>query len=418
MSEMAMVSSKKFKLESEDKKGKSGAKTALDLAENPTKFLSTIQIGITLIGILIGIFSGDSITEFFIKLYATIPFLESLSNELGAITVVVLVTYISIVLGELFPKKLGMNYPEKIAVVVSKPMNFLSKIMSPFVWLLSASNNILGRILGIDDRSDTSITEEEIKSIIKESAETGEIDNIEQDIVERVFELGDRKVSSLLTYKADLTYLNIEDDWQLVMEKIKENKHSAYPVIANKNIDEVVGVAFLKDLFEPILEDKFTLKDVIREPIFINEHISAYHTLELFKQEKVHYGIVVDEYGATQGVVSMDDLLDALVGESTEIDQDEYQIIQRNDKSWLVDGQFSIFDFCKYFNLTIDDEALSEYSTVAGFMIHLKGDLLQTGESINYDFLNLEVIDKDGQRIDKIMVSLIEEDDSYFETED
>lgn len=410
MSEMAMVSSRKFKLESAKRQGKGGAKKALDLSENPTKFLSTVQIGITLIGILLGVYSGDNLTGYVADFFAQFPVLKPISSQLGTGVVVLIVTFLSIVLGELLPKRLGMTFPEPIAMMLAKPMYVLSLLTSPFVWLLTVSNDLLLRLLGIKKTTESRVTEEEIKSIIRESAEGGEIQDIEQDIVERVFELGDRKVNSLLTYRSDITFFNIDDSWDSVKEKINSDKHSAYPVVEHNNIDNIVGIVLLKDLFEPIVAGDLDLKSIIREPLYLNEKTSAYRVLELFKQEKVHYGIVVDEYGATQGIVTMDDVMDALVGDATELDQNEYQIFERDENSWLVDGQYSIFDFCKYFDLAVDENVQSEYSTVAGLMIHLKGDLLNVGDFIEYEDLKLEVVDKDGQRIDKIMITKITEE--------
>jgi putative hemolysin len=406
MSEMAMVSSRKFKLESAKRQGKGGAKTALDLSENPTSFLSTVQIGITLIGILLGVYS-DNLTGYVSDFIAQFPFLEPFSPKLATGIVVLVITYLSIVLGELIPKRLGMTFPEPVAIFLAKPMYILSLITSPFVWLLTISNNLLLRLFGIKKTTESRVTEEEIKSIIRESAEGGEIQDIEQDIVERVFELGDRKVNSLLTYRSDITFFNIDDSWDSVKEKINSDKHSAYPVVENNNIDNILGIVLLKDLFAPIVSGELDLKSILREPLYLNEKTSAYRVLEQFKQEKVHYGIVVDEYGATQGIVTMDDVMDALVGEATEMDQNEYQIFQRDDNSWLVDGQYSIFDFGKYFDIAIDENVQAEYSTVAGLMIHLKGDLLNVGESIEYENLQLEVVDKDGQRIDKILITRV-----------
>jgi putative hemolysin len=405
MSEMAMVSSRKFKLENAKRQGKGGAKTALDLSENPTRFLSTVQIGITLIGILLGVYSGDNLTDQVAQFFAQFDYLKSIASQLATGVVVLAVTFFSIVLGELLPKRLGMTFPESIAIFLAKPMYFLSLVTSPFVWLLTTSNDLILRLFGIKKTAESRVTEEEIKSIIRESAEGGEIQDIEQDIVERVFELGDRRVNSLLTYRSDITFFNIDDTWDIVKEKINSDKHSAYPVVENNSIDSILGIVLLKDLFDPIVTGKLDLKAILRDPLYLNEKTSAYRVLELFKQEKMHYGIVVDEYGSTQGIVTMDDVMDALVGESTELDQNEYQIFQRDEDSWLVDGQYSIFDFIKYFDIAVDEDVQDEYSTVAGLMIHLYGDLLNVGDAVEYGYLRLEVVDKDGQRIDKIMIT-------------
>ncbi len=406
MSELSLVSSRKFKLENAKRRGSSNAKIALELAENPTKFLSTVQIGITLIGILLGVYSGENLTT---DLTATISKIEVLAPYAGPIAtglIVLLVTYLSIVLGELFPKRLGMTFPEPIAMVVAKPMRILSMVAAPFVWLLSISNDFLLTLFGIKNISESKVSEEEIKAIIKESAEGGEIMDIEQDIVERVFELGDRRINTLFTHRTELVYFNLTDTWEEVRSKIDNEKHSAYPVCKEDDLDDIIGMVLVKDLFAPGLEQDFDIRKVSRKPLFINENSFAYQVLELFKKEKMHYGIVIDEYGSTMGIVSMDDVIDALVGDASESDHEEYQITQRDENSWLVDGQFAIIDFVKYFDLNILLKTKG-FTTVAGLMIHKTASIPDVGDKVVVENLQLEVVDKDGQRIDKIMVTRI-----------
>lgn len=407
MSELSLVSSKKYKLESAKKRGSSGAKTAIDLSENPTKFLSTVQIGITLIGILLGVYSGENLTNDVKEMLLQIPVIAPYAQSLAVIVIVIFITYLSIVLGELFPKRLGMTFPEPIIIIMAKPMQILAKITSPFVWTLTISNDLLQHIFGIKKISESKVSEEEIKSIIKESAEGGEIQNIEQNIVERVFELGDRKVNTLYTHRTDIVFFDENDTWEVIREKINTEKHSAYPVCKDKNLDHVIGIVLLKDLFSGNWEKDFHISQYAKEPLFLNENMYAYYVLELFKREKMHYGIVIDEYGTTQGIVTMDDVVDALIGDVTEIDQDEYKIIERDPNSWLVDGQFSAIDFAKYFDLYFDEETRDEYTTVAGLIIFMSNHLPEVGDKITTGDYVLEVIDKDGQRIDKILVTKI-----------
>jgi putative hemolysin len=405
MSEMSLVASRKFKLEQEKKKGRSGAKTALELSENPTKFLSTVQIGITLIGILLGVYSGENLTTDVANYLHSFEVLQPYSSNLATLIIVVFVTYLSIVLGELLPKRLGMTFPEPIAIVLSKPMQILSKITSPFVWLLTFTNNFLLTLMGIKTKSESSVTEEEIKSIIKESAEGGEIQDIEQDIVERVFELGDRKVDSLCTHRSEIVYFTIQDTWEEIVKKINNEKHSAYPVCKSNNLDDILGIVLLKDLFIPSTNVNFKIKDVLRKPIFINENTFAYNVLETFKKEKLHYGLVVDEFGTISGIVTMDDVVDALVGNVTENDQEDYQLTQRNENSWLVDGQYSLIDFVKFFQISIEEDIMNKYTTVSGLMIYNQPTMPEVGDKIKIENLELEVMDKDAQRIDKILIT-------------
>jgi putative hemolysin len=406
MSELSLVSSRKFKLESARKKGSKGAKAALELSENPSKFLSTVQIGITLIGILLGVYSGENLTNDVKEYLDKFESLSAYSDEIATSVIVIFITYLSIVLGELLPKRIGMTYPESIAISLARPMQIVSYVTAPFVWLLTSTNTLLLNILGIKKSSESKVSEEEIKSIIKESAEGGEIQDIEQNIVERVFELGDRKVNSLFTHRSELVYLDTNDSWETIKFKINSEKHSAYPVCENNDLDDVIGIVLLKDLFSPFNNNEFNIKDYIKPPLFLNENIFAYKVLELFKKERIHYGIVIDEYGVTQGIVTMDDVVDALVGDVTELDQDEYQIVQRDDNSWLVDGQYPVIDFLKQFDIEIEDDIRSKFTTVAGMLIHTKSTLPAIGEKIVIENYTFEVVDKDGQRIDKILVTL------------
>lgn len=405
MSEMSLVSSRKFKLENAKKKGSTGAKTALELSENPTKFLSTVQIGITLIGILLGVYSGEKLTKNVSDYLMQFEMIKPYAHNVATGLIVVFVTYLSIVLGELLPKRLGMTFPEPIAIFLAKPMKVLSMITSPFVWLLTTTNDVLLKIMGIKKTTESKVSEEEIKSIIKESADGGEIQDIEHNIMERVFELGDRKVNTLFTHRSEIVYFTLNDSWEEIKTKINQEKHSAYPVSKTNDLDDIIGIVLLKDLFTPSTDKEFNIKEFVKEPIYFNESTYAYNVLESFKKEKMHYGIVVDEYGTTQGIVTMDDVVDALVGDATENDQDEYQLTQRDENTWLVDGQYSIIDFVKYFDIELKENYQSKFTTVAGLIIYSNNTLPEIGQKITIDNYELEVIDKDGQRIDKIMIT-------------
>jgi putative hemolysin len=333
--------------------------------------------------------------------------LKPYSQELATGFIVVTITYFSIVLGELVPKRIGMAFPEKIITFMAGPMQILALLTGPFVWLLTSTNNLFVKILGLNDSTDQAVSEEEIKSILKESAQGGEIQDIEHSIVERVFELGDRKVKSLFTHRSEVVFFKESDTWQEIRQKIDEQKHSAYPVSSSNDLDDITGIILLKDLFGGHTEQDFKVVNYIKDPIYFNENTSAYQVLESFKNEGNHYGIVVDEYGSVQGIITMDDMLDALVGEATEHYQDEYKIVQRTDDSWLVDGQYSIFDFEKYFDVLVTDEQNS-YATVAGLFISHKNEIPEVGDTLIVDQLQLEVVDKDGPRIDKLLVTLLE----------
>ncbi|HBS53856.1 MAG TPA: hemolysin, partial [Flavobacterium sp.] len=303
MSEIALISSRKSRLETAAKKGSKSAKTALDLANSPNKFLSAVQIGITLIGILTGIYSGDKITEdveYFVSGFEAItPYAHSVAVGI----VVVVLTFFSLVLGELLPKRIGLNHPESIAKAMAMPMKIISIITAPFIWLLTTSTEFLLKILQIKPTADGKVTEEEIKAIIKEGTEVGEVQEIEQDIVERVFHIGDRKVNSLMTHRSSMVYLSVDDTLEEIKTKVLDELHSVYPV-CEENLDEVVGVVFLKDLFANFEKGNFNLRSIAKEPSYFIEHTSAYKALENFKKSKVHYAFVTDEYGVFQGIIT------------------------------------------------------------------------------------------------------------------
>lgn len=403
MSELALVSSRKFKLENQKKRGIAGAKAALELSENPGKFLSTVQIGITLIGILLGIYSGENLTEDFALWLSNLGIDASYANTLAVGGIVIIVTYFSIVLGELLPKRVGMTYPETIAALVSRPMILLSKITSPFVWLLTTSNDLILRLLGIKNKSENAVSEEEIKSILRHSAQGGEILNIEQDIVERVFELGDRRINSLFTHRNELIYFDISDNEKTVKNKISLEKHSAYPLCIDNDLDNIIGLILVKDLFDEELTKNFDLRTIAHEPLYLNETMFAFQALELFKVKQLHYGIVVDEYGITTGIITLDDIVDAIFGDTSEPGQEEFKIIQREDSSWLIDGQLPVHDFEKFFNTGIDFRNKS-FTTVAGLILNKSQAIPEEGSFVDFEGFRLEIVDKDGPRIDKVLV--------------
>jgi len=405
MSEMALVSSRKFKLESLKKKGSPAAKTALQLMDKPTRFLSTVQIGITLIGVLLGIFSGESITKDLKNLFLKVDILAPYANQIAVSASVIIITYFSIVVGELFPKRLGMTFPESIAVMLARPMDLLSKIVSPFVWLLSISNDFLSKIFRINDKNDNTISEAEIVSMVKESAQGGEILNIEQDIVERVFELGDRKASALYTPKSDMIIFDTQDSWDDIRYKIQDGKHSAYPVCENNNVDNILGIVIIKDLFLASNAPDFKVSNYIKEPLYFNEAAKAYQVLKQFKKTKIHYGIVIDEYGSVKGIITLNDLIDELVGDTMHSEEKNPEIKKIDNDTWLVDAGMDIYDFLDYFNKEEEEEHINnQYNTVAGYIINNINNLPQVDDHFEIKGLKYTILEKNGQRISKIKI--------------
>ena len=407
MSEIALISARKNRLETAAKKGNTSAKTALDLANSPNKFLSTVQIGITLIGILTGIYSGDKITTdvetFFASYELTFPYAHSLAVGV----VVVVLTFFSLVFGELLPKRIGLNYPEAIAKSVAVPMKLMSIATAPFIWLLTTSTDFILKVFKIKPTADGKVTEEEIKAIIKEGTEVGEVQEIEQDIVERVFHIGDRKVNSLMTHRSEIVYLLLSDSVSEIKEKVLVDLHSFYPV-CQENLDNIIGVVSLKDLFSNFEKNNFNLADFCRQPDYLIEQTSAYKALENFKKTKVHNSFIVDEHAVFQGIITLNDILEALVGEASDFDEDEYQIIVNEDETWTVDGQYSLHDFLTFFDM---DELTNDYevTTVSGFIATELGKIPKEEEKLIWNKLEFEVLKMEGTIIDKVLVKPFKE---------
>lgn len=406
MSEIALVSSRKFKLETAAKKGNSNAKKALELSNKPNTFLSTVQIGITLIGILTGIFSGDRLTDDLKNTFLTVPFLVPYAESLAVLSIVIILTYFSIVFGELIPKRIGLSSPETIASAVAKPMSIISTITKPFIWLLGITNDFVLGLFGIKDKKEGSITEEEIKSIIQESSISGEIQEIEHDIVKRVFNLGDRKAGELMTHRSGLIWFDIKDDLATIKRTIENEPHSVY-LVANKSLDKIEGTVSIKDMFpKNLIPAQFKLTDYIKKPLFVHENSPAYKVLEQFKTSRVHIAIVVDEYGSIQGIITINDVFEALVGDVIEYDQEEFKIIQREENSWLADGQIQYFELLDFFE--VDDKQEPEgFNTLAGLILHQLHHIPVTGEKVKWKDFEFEIADMDERRIDKVLIKRI-----------
>lgn len=405
MSEIALVSARKARLELEAKRGNKSAQTALKLAGEPDRFLSTIQIGITLIGILTGLYSGEAFAANLAEVVRHVPVLEPYALGLSKTVIVIIVTYLTLIMGELVPKRIGMGYAEKVSMLVAKPMYLLSRLASPFVWLLSKSTALTIKITGIKANEENKVTEEEIKAIVKEGFDGGEVQEVEQDIVERVFNLGDRNVGSIMTHRSDLVWLDVTDSIEKIREKVQENLFNIYPV-ASEKFDNIKGVVYLKDLFGRIDEPDFSLEQVIRPAQYLPENQSVYNALEQFKQARVKYGIVTDEFGGIQGIVTLKDIMEGLIGQVPELGE-EAEITLRADGSWLVDGQLSFYDFLEYFDME-DLYAEHDYNTLSGLILEILERVPKTGETLTWLTFRFEIVDMDGARIDKVLVTKVD----------
>src|SRR5687767_8393957 len=340
ISEIALVSARKARLESQAEKGDLRAKRALDLSHNPEKFLSAAQIGITFIAILTGMYSGERFARYLTPTIEKIDFLRDYADTIATTIVVIIVTFLSIVFGELIPKRIGLLRAEKIAKMVAQPMNMFAKFTHPFGWLLNSTSNLFFRVFNIKRSTDDAVTEEEIKTLIGEGTEAGTIEEAEQAIIERVFHLGDRNITSLMTHRSDIIWFNLDDNEDKIKEKIINEPHSNYP-ICDGSIDDIKGVITIKDLY--ISPDNTYFKDLMQPALFIPENNSPYQVLEKFKESKIHSAFIVDEYGSILGLLTLHDILEAIVGDITQTDQLDYEIIKRDDGTYTVDAQIPFY---------------------------------------------------------------------------
>lgn len=406
MSEIALVSARKGRLESMSNKGDEKAAAALDLAENPEKFLSTAQIGITLISILTGVYSGEKFSKDLTPVFEQVQFFKPYAETISKVVIVVLVTFVSIILGELVPKRIGMLRAEKIARAVAGPMNILSSFAYPFVWLLNTLSSLIFKLLNIKPGADSAVTEEEIKAMISEGSEHGTIEEEEKEIIERVFHLGDRKITALMTHRTEIAWFDIEDTVQSIVDKADEIIYSTYP-ICDKTVDDIKGLIYIKELLKA--DRSMPLQQLLRPALFVPENNSPYQLLEKMKDTKIHSCFIVNEYGTLEGMITLNDILEAIVGDVPQTGQEEYEIIERADGTYLVDAQFTFYDFLSHFEKTEwmnEDE--HEFDTVAGFVLHELERIPSTGDTFDWRGFSFEIVDMDGQRIDKLIVKIPE----------
>ena len=411
MSEIAIISARKAHLQQLAKSGDAKARSALDLATNPDRFLATVQIGITLIGIFAGAFSGATIADKLGSYLGTIPFLAPYSKTIGVGIVVVSLTYLSLVIGELVPKRLALGNAERIAPSVSPVMRTLSTIASPIVHLLSASTNLVIKLLGVKSLPRPTTTPEEIRVLVQIGRESGIFEESEQDMIEGVLRLDERPVGGFITPRKQIVWFDLNDTPKDILQKLEKSRHSRYPVM-HGSLDTVLGIVRAKDILAQCLASRpLDLKAVLRPPLFFPETMSSLKALELFKQKGTHIALVIDEYGGIEGIVTHNDILEAIVGYIPSAGEPvQPQATRRDDGSWLVDGLLHIDELREIFELDkMPEGAYSVYHTVGGFVISQLRTIPSPGQSFRWENLRFEVLDMDGRRVDKVLVTPIQE---------
>ncbi len=383
MTEMAFVTSRKYKQQADD------------------RFLSTIQIGITLIAILTGLFSGNRLSGDLAAILARWAPLEKHAQWISNVLIVTIVTYLTLVIGELVPKRLGMMAADKIAKAMSGLMKLLRQLTYPFVWFLSKSTKGIMMLFGLSNMKEAKVTEEEIKALIDEGREDGEIREVEQEMVERVFNLGDRTIETVMTHRSDLVWLDINDPIEMIMDLVKQNLHGIYPV-AEEDLDQLLGVVYMKDLFGTIDKEGFDLRSVIHKPLFLPENLSVYAAVEQIRIAYSKYALVTDEFGSIQGMVTHSDIMEAIIGELPE-NKEDHDIVARADGSFLIDGQCDFYAFLENFDM--EDLATDhDYNTLSGLILDKLEHVPVTGETFLWEGLSIEIVDMDIARIDKVLV--------------
>ena len=406
MSETAFVSARKVRLQQWANEGNVKAAAALEFVNSPNRLLSTVQLGITLIGILAGAFGGATIAGALAEKIHAIAWLAPYSDAIALALVVIAITYLSLVIGELVPKRIALNNPERIAMVMVRTMQVLSAISSPFIHLLSLSTEGILRLIGLRPSSEPPITEEEINVLIEEGTQIGTFEAAEQDMIERIFRLGDRRVSALMTHRPDIIWLDVNDPLLDITQTIRESTYSRFPA-CDGSLDNVLGMLHVKDLLLQYMAGQpLDLKAALQTPLYVIDNTSTLKVLELFKQTGQQAALVIQEYGDIEGLITLNDILEAIVGDISSLDDlDHPQVVQREDGSWLLDGMLPIDELKDILHVrTLPEESSGDYETLAGFMLTELGRIPAPADHFEWDRFRFEVMDMDGRRIDKVLV--------------
>ncbi len=407
LSEIALVSVKRSRIEHLAAQGNGRAKTVLQLLENPENFLSSVQVGITLIGIISGAYGGANLTDDMESLLSSILFLQNYHHVISMAIVIGSITYFSIVIGELVPKTIAMKNAEKIALFSVPIIKYFTIITYPFVKLLSISTNFILGIFGFKQSESDNISEDELRFMLKTAGKQGVLEKEESEVHHNLFSFTDQTAKSLMTNSTELEWININHSIDAIYSQVKESVHSKF-IVGDGSIDKVLGVVTIKDFLENYKQENFDLRQIIQAPIFFVKNTPAFKILNMFKSRKQYIGIVVDEYSSTKGIVTLHDLTEAIVGDLPDEDEtDEPSIIKRSDNSYLIDGKTLIFELNQYFQREIIEDNVSQYATISGFILVRLESVPVTGDKFTYDNFEFEIMDMDGVRIDKVLLTKV-----------
>lgn len=410
MSEIAVVSSKRIRLQKLAENGSRGAKAAMELADSPSRFFSTIQVGITLIGIFNGAFGEASLVDRLTPEIETIALLKPYAREVSLGVVVIGITFLSLILGELVPKRIAMQYPESVASLIAAPMQWLSRLMGPFVKILTVATEFVLRVLRLHHKKDDAVTEEEIAGLLQEGTDAGLFEKTEHEIVSRALRLDDQRVAALMTPRLDVHFIDLEDPLEVNLLKIADSPYNRFPVCKG-DISNVIGIVHASHLFEQSIRGQtIDIPAAVRPPLFVPETISAMQLLETLKKNRAELALIVDEYGELEGIVTLSDVLGALVGDVSVIDeQQEQDAVRREDGSWLLDAGISLDRFREVLETDVDfpDEDSGSYHTLAGFIMTWLGHIPEISEHFDWEGYRFEVVDMDRNRIDRILITTL-----------
>lgn len=412
MAEISFISSKKNRLQKLADDGNKRANIVLKLISNNERFLSIVQIGMTGVSIVAGAYSGTTIAHNLEIYFSQYPFIGQYAAAVALFSVVIFTTFLTLVVGELVPKSIGLNRPEQIALLVAPIMQLLSVITSPIIWFLELSTRFVLRILGIRKSEEPTVTEEDLQQLIEQGSEEGVIEKTEGDLLREIFRVGDRKVNSLMTHRGEIIWLNLKLSQQEVINVIMESNHTYFPV-CDEELDEVKGMVSIKDVFRQLLDKQtFDLKKIMLQPLFVPETMPVLELLETFRNARTHSGLIVNEYGTLEGIVTLHDIMEAIAGDLPAQSSEEQEAIQRNDGSWLIDGMMQTPDWCDVIGLKdLSDEETGNYTTLGGFMMHQLGKIPKVADQFEFNGFNFEVMDMDDKRVDKVLVKKTEQNE-------